>query len=100
VSRNYKNKQWTNHERKAAQARAFRENREYILPIRLDDTQIDGILETTGYIDYRNTEVEEIVSLLVEKLQKTDSSVKGKRSIEERHIISRDNHITIANHRT
>ncbi len=47
LSRNYAAKLWTNHEREAAQARAFRENEEYILPIRLDDTEIPGILQTT-----------------------------------------------------
>src|SRR6266566_5558925 len=47
LSRNYAAKLWTNHEREAAQARAFRENEEYILPIRLDDTDIPGILSTT-----------------------------------------------------
>ncbi len=34
VSTNYAHKLWTNHERKNAQARAFLENREYILPVR------------------------------------------------------------------
>ena len=32
VSDSYAAKQWTNHERRAAQSRAFSENREYILP--------------------------------------------------------------------
>ncbi len=53
LSTHYAKKQWTNHERKAAQARAFQENREYILPLKLDDTQIDGVLPTTGYLDCR-----------------------------------------------
>ncbi|MNC80189.1 hypothetical protein D3C75_1328950 [compost metagenome] len=42
---------WTNHERESAQARSFVEKVEYILPIRLDDTEIPGIRSTTGYID-------------------------------------------------
>jgi len=32
LSKHYAAKQWTNHERQAAQARAFSENQEYILP--------------------------------------------------------------------
>lgn len=32
ISDHYKNKLWTNHERESAQARAFENNREYILP--------------------------------------------------------------------
>ncbi len=68
ISENYAKKQWTNHERKAAQARAFQENSEYILPLRLDDAEIEGILNTTGYIDYRNVSLERIVNLLSEKI--------------------------------
>lgn len=68
ISENYAKKQWTNHERKAAQARAFQENSEYILPLRLDDTEIDGVLSTTGYIDYRQTSLEKIIGMLTEKV--------------------------------
>ncbi|QSF46189.1 toll/interleukin-1 receptor domain-containing protein [Paenibacillus tianjinensis] len=51
LSKYYKEKVWTNHERESAQARSFIEREEYILPIRLDDTEIPGIRRTTGYID-------------------------------------------------
>jgi hypothetical protein len=68
ISANYANKTWTNLERKAAQAKAFKENREYILPLRLDNTSIPGLLDTTGYIDYNNSSIEEIVDLLINKL--------------------------------
>src|SRR4029077_3604369 len=37
LSEAYARKAWTNHERKSAQARAFQEHEEYILPLRLDD---------------------------------------------------------------
>jgi hypothetical protein len=69
VSDSYLIKQWTNHERRAAQSRAFSENREYILPLRLDDAQIDGILDTTGYIDFRKKTAEEVVELIVAKVR-------------------------------
>lgn len=68
ISESYAKKQWTNHERKAAQARAFQENSEYILPLRLDDAEIDGILGTTGYIDYRQVSLERIIDLLSQKV--------------------------------
>jgi hypothetical protein len=44
------------------------EHREYILPVRIDDTEVPGISETTAYIDLRSTPVEEIADLLVKKL--------------------------------
>jgi hypothetical protein len=68
VSEHYAKKQWTNHERKAAQARAFSENSEYILPLRLDDAAVDGVLDTLGYLDYRKTTIEEIVETVVKKI--------------------------------
>lgn len=70
ISENYAKKQWTSHERKAAQARAFAENQEYILPLRIDDTSINGVLDTTGYIDSRSKSVDEIVDLLRNKITK------------------------------
>lgn len=72
ISRHYASKPWTNHERKAAQSRAFAEEREYILPIRLDDTQIEGVLDTVGYIDGRTRSVNEIVELIDKKLGRFD----------------------------
>jgi hypothetical protein len=50
ISENYVKKLWTSHERRSAQARAFEENREYILPARFDDTPVPGILRTVGHI--------------------------------------------------
>ncbi|MBV8694774.1 MAG: TIR domain-containing protein, partial [Ktedonobacteraceae bacterium] len=54
-SKHYARKAWTRHELAAAQARAFEENKEYILPIRLDDTKIPGVLATTHYISWPPT---------------------------------------------
>lgn len=68
LSENYKNKLWTNHERESAQARAFRENREYILPIKIDNTKIPGVNETVGYLDIKTHSIERIVELIVDKL--------------------------------
>ncbi|MDX1956927.1 MAG: TIR domain-containing protein [Leptospiraceae bacterium] len=69
LSQNYAQKLWTNHERQNAQARAFREKREYILPIRLDSTEIPGIAETIGYIEYNNSP-SEIADKVLIKLSK------------------------------
>lgn len=53
ASRHYAKKIWTNHERKSAQERALKENREYILPARLDNTPIPGLRDTVGYLDLK-----------------------------------------------
>jgi hypothetical protein len=47
ISSHYARKLWTNHERKSAQARAFKERSEYLFPARFDDTDVPGILSTT-----------------------------------------------------
>ncbi len=69
LSYHYSHKLWTNHERKAAQARAFRESSDYILPVRFDDTEIPGISDTIGYLDLRKITIERVFNLLEEKLR-------------------------------
>ena len=73
LSEHYAKELWPNHERKSAQARAFQENREYILPVRLDDTEIPGIPPTVGYLDLRSMTIEEVYEALVKKLSSTAS---------------------------
>lgn len=69
LSEHYKRKLWTNHERKAAQSRAFKENKAYILPIHLDETEIPGILENIGYVNwYKEGGAERIASYVLQKL--------------------------------
>ncbi|MBI2906205.1 MAG: SUMF1/EgtB/PvdO family nonheme iron enzyme [Chloroflexi bacterium] len=72
VSQAYARKVWTRHERRSAQERATRESVEYILPIRLDDTEIPGLQNVT-YLDMRDSSadrltVEQICELTVQKL--------------------------------
>jgi len=69
ISENYAEKQWTNHERRAAQARAFSQSKEYILPLKLDDTEIPGLVDTIGYVDYRKVDIDEIIKMLEFKLK-------------------------------
>ena len=68
LSQHYASKQWTRHEREAAQARAFSENQEYILPIRLDDTEIPGITSTIAYLRWDQQTPENIADAILEKL--------------------------------
>lgn len=71
VSDAYRSKLWTNHERKAAQSKAFTQNSEYILPVRIDDTEIPGMLPTTGYVRASEKTPAQLASLLVEKLTRS-----------------------------
>lgn len=74
ISSNYARKVWTNHERKNALVRAFKERHEYILPLRLDNTQIPGIPETIAYINLQNTPIEKIVKFVEQKLENERNS--------------------------
>jgi hypothetical protein len=69
ISRDYAGSRWTNHERRSAQARAFQENYEYILPVRFDRTKLPGVLPTVGYIDANKTCPADLVNLIQEKLE-------------------------------
>jgi len=68
ISKFYAERLWTTLERQSAQARAFNDNQEYILPVRFDDTQIPGLPETIGYIDLRTTTPIELAELAAIKL--------------------------------
>ncbi len=70
ISEAYKEKLWTNHERKSAQARAFSENKEYILPAFFDtNVEVPGVLKTTGYLDLSRLTPEQLADKIIEKLQ-------------------------------
>lgn len=71
VSEHYVAKPWTRHEIKAAQAKQFVAESEYILPVRLDDSRLPGLSQTIGYVDARNLNAEGIVQLIAEKLGRT-----------------------------
>ena len=82
ASAHYEKKLWTNHERKSAQARAFSEHSEYILPARFDDTEIPGIPPTIGYIDLRALDPKEFAEMISEKVSALNKDSLNNDSIE------------------
>lgn len=70
ISAEYANRIWTTHERRSAQARALQEKgREYILPIRFDETDLDGLPPTVGYLPFGQYTIAQIAELLIKKLK-------------------------------
>jgi hypothetical protein len=68
VSREYRDRKWTNHELRSAQARALEEKgNEYILPIKVDDAELDGLPPSIGYLPI-DLGIEKIGELLIKKL--------------------------------
>lgn len=70
ISKHYSKKQWTNLERESAMARAFIENKEYILPVRFDDTELPGLKSTIAYKDATIHTPSDIATLVLRKLNK------------------------------
>lgn len=71
ISEAYGKKLWTNHERRSAQARAFSESQEYILPAFFDEAiEVPGLLKTVGYIALEGRPPSDVAALIVQKLKK------------------------------
>lgn len=68
ISKHYAEKMWTRHERRSALARALRQQKEYILPARFDDTELEGIRHTTAYIPLAGKTPANLSKLILEKL--------------------------------
>ena len=82
ISEAYKRKPWTSHERRSALAAAL-ERREYVLPVRFDDTDLDGLPPTVSYIDARKVAPDALGGMIVEKLRLHEQSYEvGVRDLE------------------
>ncbi|MFS8104497.1 TIR domain-containing protein [Lentzea alba] len=68
ASADYVRKTWTHHERASALDRLLRERDDYVLPVRLDDTEIPGLRESIGHLDGRRLSPGEVVQQLLLKL--------------------------------
>ena len=68
VSTFYATKMWTRHERRSALARGLQEVDPYVLPVRLDDTTLDGLRPTVAYLDARRFGLDGIVEATLDKL--------------------------------
>jgi hypothetical protein len=69
VSKNYIERKWTNHERQSAQARTLLSNDSaYIMPIRVDDTQLPGLAPSIGYLSLEGRDIEEIARILLRRI--------------------------------
>lgn len=70
VSNQFAQRMWTTFERRSAQARAIEEKgNEYILPIRIDDTDLEGMPPTIGYLSIKDFTIDKIAQLLIKKLR-------------------------------
>ena len=68
VSKNYAAKVWPTHERRSALARAVSEKREYVLPVRIDNTELPGLLPTIAYVNLAGKTPQQLSELILLKL--------------------------------
>src|SRR6266542_199298 len=69
VSPEYANRMWTIHERRSALARLLEDRgKEYILPIKVTDAELDGLSPTIGYLDLAVYPIPTIAEILLKKL--------------------------------
>ena len=84
VSKYYKEKRWTRHEWRAAQARALDEpDSDYILPVRIDDTELPGLLPTIGYISISKLGIKKVAELIYQKVSDVANHHKAIRTARE-----------------
>ena len=70
VSHAYVTKMWTRFELRSALARALEEKREYVLPARLDDSDVPGLPRTVRHVDCRALGPNELARMIALKLGK------------------------------
>jgi hypothetical protein len=70
VSEHYAKKDWPKLELKAMQSTALRTSHEYILPVKLNSTELPGLAPQIGYLDYKQESLESIVNVVVEKVKR------------------------------
>ena len=68
ISEHYALKDWTDFEFSIARQEAKTRKREFILPIRIDNTNIVGLHNDVGYLDLNKENVKSIVETISEKL--------------------------------
>jgi hypothetical protein len=69
ISESYARKRWTVEESRRAQALAFVENRDSILPVKFDETEIPGLLPTVSYRRAAKLSPEQLAELVRQKVK-------------------------------
>ena len=68
ASKHYVKHRWARLQRQTAQAWALEQQSEFLLPIRIDDTEVPGLLPTIGYLDVRVHSEDVIAQAVTQKL--------------------------------
>ncbi|MEM1177738.1 MAG: TIR domain-containing protein [Acidobacteriota bacterium] len=78
ISKNYAEKMWTRRELKTTLSAALEEHSEFILPCRFDDTRLEGLSPTIGYLDLGQETPESLAAKIARKLTPEESLPVGE----------------------
>lgn len=85
ISQHYVQKKWTCYESAAAMIRMLDSNmkqKEYLLPVKFDETKVDGVLGSIGIIDGKKKDPDELGNLIIKKLRSHNTQNDKLMSIE------------------
>lgn len=85
ISQYYVQKEWTTYESSAAMVRMLDSNlkqKEYLLPVKFDETKVSGILSTIGFIDGKKKSPEELGNLIIKKVHDGETKKEDPISFE------------------
>ncbi|MCY4150582.1 MAG: TIR domain-containing protein [Gammaproteobacteria bacterium] len=69
ISKSYVEKVWPSHERNSALSRMIKEkDKEYILPVRFDNSPVPGLPDTISYLTAKDYTEAELATLIAEKI--------------------------------
>ena len=74
ISPQYRDRIWTTHEHRSALARSVdQKGGEYILPVIVESTDIEGLPTSIAYLSLTDHTIDEIAEMLIEKLRQSSS---------------------------
>ena len=68
ISKAWVEKAWPRHERRASLSRAIQQPRDYLLPVRFDDTPVPGLSGSIDYLRAKDYSPAELASVIAQKL--------------------------------
>lgn len=83
VSSEYGKRPWPQYEWSVASSEAQRRNHEFILPLRVDDTRLFGLPDTTCYLDLRKMDMVDVADVLIGKLEASIGTSEGELQVRE-----------------
>ena len=69
VSEHYSKSNWAWFESRHALVRALAQRTPYVLPIRLDDSELKGLPKSIAYLDLRERTIEDIADAIIQKIR-------------------------------